>query len=175
MPDFNKKAISEALIAAMNREELHTRQAASYLNLNPCYISMAQNSKNWDSMGKAPWIRLQEWFDTNEYLNKFQIPDGEEIWKPKEKTFEIKPVIEGKKVKEAFEKEMKAHDERVIERNRMSMNAFEKMLNKVGEIKPPDRDIAIAAPEPMRIPIQLDLKINIEVCLFGKSVNISMP
>jgi len=83
--------------------------------------------------------------------------------------------VEGEKAQKAFEKELKAHDERVIERNRMPIKAFEKMLNKVGEIKPSDCDHAIAAPEPMRIPIQLDLKINIEVCLFGKSVNISMP
>jgi hypothetical protein len=175
MPNIDKKAISEALVQAMNKEELHTRQCASYLNLNPCYISMAQNPKSWDSMGKAAWIRLRDWFDTNEPIHRFQIPDGEEIWKPKEKTTEVKPGVEGEKAQKAFEKELKAHDERVIERNRMPNKAFEKMLNKVGEIKPSDRDYAIAAPEPMRIPIQLDLKINIEVCLFGKSVNISMP
>ena len=85
MSTINKKQISEALIKAMQREELHTREAAQKLNLNPCYLSMAQNPNSWDAMGKASWIRLEEWFNTNSPLGLFTIPAGEEIWKPKEK------------------------------------------------------------------------------------------
>lgn len=80
-----KKQISEALKEAMNREDLHTRETAKYLNLNPCYVSMAQNEKSWDSMGKTPWIRLEEWFRIRGPISEFLIPAGEEIWKPKEK------------------------------------------------------------------------------------------
>jgi hypothetical protein len=36
MSEINKKQISEALIKAMQREELHTRETAQKLNLNPC-------------------------------------------------------------------------------------------------------------------------------------------
>jgi hypothetical protein len=85
MSTINKKQISEALIKAMQREELHTRESAQKLNLNPCYISMAQNPNSWDAMGKASWIRLEEWFNTNSPLGLFTIPAGEEIWKAKEK------------------------------------------------------------------------------------------
>jgi hypothetical protein len=107
MSDINKKQISEALIKAMQREELHTREAAHLLNLNPCYISMAQNPNSWDAMGKASWIRLEEWFNTNSPLGLFQIPEGEEIWKPKEKTVKSEPdmlVVSSKEVSAAIGK-----------------------------------------------------------------------
>ena len=64
MSTINRKQISDALKEAMNREELHTRDAARALNLHPCYISMAQNPNSWDAMGKAPWVRLEEWINT---------------------------------------------------------------------------------------------------------------
>jgi hypothetical protein len=85
MSTINKKQISEALIKAMQREELHTREAAEKLNLNPCYLSMVQNPNSWDAMSKASCIRLEEWFNTNSPLGLFSIPEGEEIWKAKEK------------------------------------------------------------------------------------------
>jgi hypothetical protein len=85
MKPTNRKEISEALKEAMNKEDLHTRDAAKYLNINPCYISMAQNPNSWDSMGKASWIRLEEWFNTNSRITLFEIPSGEEIWVPREK------------------------------------------------------------------------------------------
>jgi hypothetical protein len=91
MSEINKKQISEALIKAMQREELHTRETAQKLNLNPCYISMAQNPNSWDAMGKASWIRLEEWFNTNLPLALFEIPAGEEIWKTKEKVIKTDP------------------------------------------------------------------------------------
>lgn len=88
MNNLTKEQISTALIQAMEKEDLNTRAAAGYLNLNPCYISMARNSKSWDAMGKAPWVRLEEWVQTREALKSFRIPEGEEIWQPREKSGE---------------------------------------------------------------------------------------
>ena len=81
---MDKKAISDALREAMNKENLHTRQVASYLNLNPCYISMSLNSNSWDAMGKAAWERINAWYESRTPLSQFNIPKSEEIWKPKE-------------------------------------------------------------------------------------------
>jgi hypothetical protein len=79
MTPQEKKELSEALIEAMNREELHTCEVAKYLNLKSCYISMARSEKSWDAMGRAPWERLMEWLNTRCAIRDFQIPEGEEI------------------------------------------------------------------------------------------------
>lgn len=75
-----KKRLSEALKEAMIKEELHTSQAAKYLNLAPYYISMAQNEKSFAAMGVAPWIRIKEWMETRMKISEFTIPEGEPIW-----------------------------------------------------------------------------------------------
>lgn len=85
MGTLNRKEISEALIHAMEKEDLNTRAVAKFLNLNPCYISMAQNPKIWDSMSNPAWVRLEEWYETRGPIALFEIPGEEEIWKPKEK------------------------------------------------------------------------------------------
>jgi hypothetical protein len=99
---MDKKAISEHLINALNKEDIHTREAAKFLNLNPCYVSMARNENSWDAMGKASWTRLEEWHLTRDKISQFNIPEGEEIWKPKEKSPDAskKDVIKHKKQKE---------------------------------------------------------------------------
>jgi len=92
----DKKQISDALREAMAREELHTGQAAKYLNLNPAYVSMALNEKSWDAMGKTPWLRLEEWHNERQKLSEFVIPDGEAIYvRPpkKQKDEEVKRVL----------------------------------------------------------------------------------
>jgi hypothetical protein len=99
MTPQDKKEISASLMEHMNREELHTSEAARLLNLNPCYISMAKSEKSWDSMGKAAWERLMEWFNTRCNIRDFQIPEGEEIFKRKEKEYtpgkaEVKAITE---------------------------------------------------------------------------------
>lgn len=86
MTPQDKKEISEALIEAMNKENLHTRGVAEKLNLNPSYISMAKNPNYWDSMGKLAWERLEKWLDSRLKISEFQIPEGEELWKPNKKT-----------------------------------------------------------------------------------------
>jgi hypothetical protein len=57
---------------------------------------------------------------------------------------------------------MEEHDKRVIERNKMDREP-EPVKYKLKEV------------EPAHIPITLDLKINIQVCLFGKTINIPLP
>lgn len=81
----DRKQISAALIEHLEREELHTGEAAKYLNLNPCYISMAKSEKSWDAMSTTAWNRLEEWFNTRENIKDFKIPEGEEIWKKPER------------------------------------------------------------------------------------------
>ena len=84
-----KKEIAEHLKEAMSREELNTRLAARFLNLNPSYISMAQNMNSWDSMSKAAWERLYEWHcqdNCHQKIRSFIIPEGEAIYeKPRSK------------------------------------------------------------------------------------------
>jgi hypothetical protein len=85
MDNIRKRVLMDSLKEAMSKEDLNTRAAARCLNLNPCYLSMAQNPNSWDAMGKAPWERIELWADTRDKLSSFVIPEGEEIWKPKEK------------------------------------------------------------------------------------------
>jgi len=80
-----KRQIVASLIEHMEREELHTGQAAQCLNMNPIYVSMAKSEKSWDSMGKKPWERLAEWFATRANIKDFVIPEGEEIFKKPER------------------------------------------------------------------------------------------
>lgn len=86
MTTDDKKEIVSALKEHIDREELHTREVAKYLNLNPIYISLAKNEKQWDALSRAAWERLEEWFLTRSPVKDFRIPEGEEIYKPKEKS-----------------------------------------------------------------------------------------
>lgn len=79
------QAMSEHLTDAMTKEDLGRRDAAKFLNLNPCYITMAMNPKFWDSMSRFAKDRIKEWHDSRDLISAFQIPEGEEIWKPAEK------------------------------------------------------------------------------------------
>lgn len=80
MTEQDKKELSCLLIEAMDREDLHTGQAARFLNLNPMYVSMARSEKSWKAIGAAPWVRIEEWARTRQKLSEFKIPEGEEIW-----------------------------------------------------------------------------------------------
>lgn len=96
----DKKAIQEHLLEAIDREEMHSRQVALCLNLNPCYISMAKNEKSWDAMGAKAWERLAEWHQTRLPLSEFRIPEGEEIFVPKPYQPKEKAAGEKQKAKE---------------------------------------------------------------------------
>jgi hypothetical protein len=91
MTTNDKEHIMNELRAAMNREELHTRQVAKCLNLMPAYISMALNPKSWDSMSKAAWSRLEEWYLSRDKITNFQLPVGEALYVVKEKTYKTTP------------------------------------------------------------------------------------
>lgn len=105
----DRKQISAALIEHLEREELHTGEAAKYLNLNPCYISMAKSEKSWDAMGKKAWDRLEEWFNTRENIRDFQLPEGEEIWKKPERDPAARITEPDVPKKKATGKEMDEH------------------------------------------------------------------
>jgi hypothetical protein len=79
----NKKELSEALREAMDKEGLHTRDAARLLNINPCYISMALNDKSWDHLGISAWERIEDWMFTRGPLAEYKFPEGEAVFIPK--------------------------------------------------------------------------------------------
>ena len=174
MNPASRQMIMEALKEAMSKEELHTRGAAQDLNLNPCYVSMALNPKSWDSMGKAPWIRLAEWFNTREPLGSFQIPDGEEIWKPRERdpAARITEPKTPKKVKK--EKRSDELKETVKHKGRlMTQQELEDMLEKQNikdhgpEWDAPFRAKPLATEQHFtdtaRLKIALDIEINLVI------------
>lgn len=202
MSTINKQQISDALREAMNRENLHTRETAQKLNLNPCYISMSQNPKSWDSMGKTAWLRLEDWHVTRGPIGEFVIPEGEEIWKPKEKA-ESKDIAKGPSaslrgtssaslrgtsstslrgttsttLRGASEKrEVKKKNVYLIKpsKKHSEKQVFTNVTEKEEELlKEIDRLIEKNAKQPefTRIPIALDLQINITVSLFGNPVS----
>jgi len=63
----------------MNREELHTGEAAACLNVKACYISMAKNPELFASIPAKAWDRIEEWMQTRGKIRDFVIPEGEEI------------------------------------------------------------------------------------------------
>jgi len=85
MTDQRKKEIADHYMEATNREELRTREAARYLNLNPCYLSMVKTERHWSSMSQAAWDRLEEWHESRCKISEFVIPEGEEIFKKPER------------------------------------------------------------------------------------------
>jgi hypothetical protein len=115
MSTIDKKQISEALRAAMNRENLHTSQVARFLNLNPVYVSMALNPNAWDHIGKTAWIRLEDWMLSMAPIKEFIIPEGEEIFvrkpyvpKPKSTKSELASYPKKIKPKEQLTKKEKS-------------------------------------------------------------------
>jgi hypothetical protein len=193
MPTIDKKAISEALREAMNKEDLHTRQAASFLNLNPCYVSRVLNPKHWDSMSKTARERLQEWFESREPIKDFKIPEGEEIWKPKEKApsaveitlkksdsgiVSIADVKKSKRKEKPIYGGIAANLDKMITGNQRTEKALTVKINASPapniESMKKEVEYELKETEPYHIPIILDLKINIEVQLFGKTLNIPL-
>ena len=171
METLNKEQISNALREAMNKEDLHTRAAAKALNLNPCYISMAQNPKSFDAMGKTAWIRLEEWFETREPLTAFIIPEGEEIWKPKEKPVKEKDVtlkmdtkptpLASKKVKDKVIKEPTYSQEFVNNLLSQLADKTDKNVAHPFEVKQPAPDQQFT--DTARLKVALDIEINLVI------------
>jgi hypothetical protein len=136
----DKKIMAEHLRDAMNREDLSTREAARCLNLAPYYLSMSQNENSWAAMGRSPWERIEQWHNTREKLTSFRIPEGEEIWKPKEKS--VDPPKKSPVIKEKVAVEKNAED-----------------LPGVIEIK----HSQAYSPEIQRLKVALDIEINLTV------------
>lgn len=159
MGTLNKEQISDALIEAMNKEDLHTRAAAGHLNLNPCYISMAQNPKSWDSMSNPAWVRLEEWYGTRGPIALFEIPDGEEIWKPKERYNGVR--------KEAVSMGLRAPNKNK-EEGKKEGKKVEKSDPPPVQNKPPVKVEIEPKQEPqftdaVRLKVALDIEINLVV------------
>lgn len=188
----SKKEISDALREAMNREEINTRAAAAALNLNPCYISMCLNPNSWDSMAKAAWERIEEWFYTRDLLELFSIPEGEEIWKPKEKE-EGQKGRKGEEEKEEKSGERKAESEdkregKNVVKKAVPHDSFLKIKEEKAAFAEGKKEVdelvkkhipqipthSIAAPQftdAVRIKVALDIEINLIVN--GQKVRIS--
>jgi hypothetical protein len=79
MTTDEKKELADALVEAMNREELHTGEAAKALNVKACYVSMIKNPDLWGSIPAKAWDRVEEWMQTRGKIRDFVIPEGEEI------------------------------------------------------------------------------------------------
>jgi len=155
MTTTDRKQISDALKEAMNKEDLHTRATAKALNLNPCYISMAQNPKSWDSMSNPAWTRLEEWYETREPLKLFQIPDGEPVFTPKER-------YNGER-KEAVSLGLRAPN-----KNKKGVDKVEKLTPPSFQNKPPVKVEIESKQEPqftdaVRLKVALDIEINLVV------------
>lgn len=100
MNQQRKKEIASHFVEALNKEDLHTSEAARFLNMNPCYLSMLKNEKHWDCMSGVSWNRLEEWHESRDTIRSFKIPEGEEIYKRP-----AKPVVAEKEPPEEFSPE----------------------------------------------------------------------
>ena len=177
---MDKKTISEHLIDALNKEDLPRREAARFLNLNPRYVTMAQNPKSWDAMGRAAWERMEAWHETRQKISEFKIPDGEEIWKPKEKDQEApkRDVVkhkEGEQTRIAEAVLKKLEEEKDLEEHSPeNLDMFDQIgkINRgadfiVKEVLPPPGDHFT---DTARLKVALDIEINLVIN--GQKVNL---
>jgi hypothetical protein len=106
MSTIDRVGIKEKLMSAIDRESLPNREAARLLNIHPCYVSMLKNESSWEGITPKVWDRFNEWFQTRDLLANFQIPEGEEIYKPKEKEKPVKVdnKVDRKKLQSTFSK-----------------------------------------------------------------------
>lgn len=131
---IDKKQLSSALIEAMDKEELHTSECARLLNVKPCYISMARSEKSWDAMGRAPWIRIEEWLNTRAPLKEFVIPKDEPITIRKIETKSQEPAQMLSEVKEIkTRKTRKVNGEKSV-KVILFQGELEKLNNRIEEL-----------------------------------------
>ena len=176
-----KTQISDHLIEALNKENLHTREAARFLNMNPCYISMARNPKSFDAISKSAWERLEVWHNTREKISDFKIPDGEEIWQPKERSAEAPKkdknvVIRNEKILETDEHSPENLDTQTSELSKEAQYELMATLKNTEEkLMKADEYIRFIeekhSKEAARVKVALDIEINLVVN--GQKVRIS--
>jgi hypothetical protein len=95
MTTEEKRTLRDHLLSCIEKESLHTREVARALNLKPCYITWVKNEKFWDSMSRASWNRLEEWYLTREAIKLFTIPEGEQPVEIKGENPEERPREQG--------------------------------------------------------------------------------
>jgi len=67
-----KKMVSQHLIEEINRTGISTRLAGEWLGMQPCYVSMAKNPDNFDSMSRSAWNALEKWHLSREPLDSYK-------------------------------------------------------------------------------------------------------
>lgn len=178
METINKKELSEKLRKALAEEHLWAKDAAQLLNMNPIYVSMMLNSNSFDKAGSSAWNRLNEWAETGDKILNYKFPDGEEIWKPKEKTSNIgsfadiitKPGKSGEKAKNKSKENLKSsiipviNDEKENETKANSAKKFIKAVNqevekRINLSKSQIKELSVN--DAGRIKVVLDIEINL--------------
>ena len=114
METINKNLLSAALRKAMTDEHMWSHDAAKLLNINPIYVSMMLNSNSFDKAGSTAWKRIEDWFNTNDTLANFKFPEGEAIWKPKEKADSIDYNIQSPKSKKKIKDNVVSKGKEII-------------------------------------------------------------
>jgi hypothetical protein len=185
----SRKDISDALRAAIEKENLHTRGAAVCLNINPIYVSMCLNENSWDHLGKTAWARIEDWFYTKAPLLDYEIPEGEEIFVPAErysgerKEKALKEAILPVKTDPEHTNKMVEKFNNTREREKKLISEIEKQIDKTVKIidkkEPKTRQPVVKildtktdekqvqkAPEftdAVRLKVALDIEINLVV------------
>lgn len=93
MEQINRKELSAKLKKAMSEEHLWSKDVAQLLNFNPLYISMMLNAKYFDKTSSFAWERLNEWAQQGCSLSDYKFPEGEEVWKEKEKASNVSSFV----------------------------------------------------------------------------------
>ncbi len=103
-----KQAAVSRLRKAMELERLSTKDTASYLGLNPQYISMFLNEKLWIKCPAYAFERLIHWCNHGTTLKSYNHPEGTHIQaekKVQEPIIKVKPEALAKRKKELAEKD----------------------------------------------------------------------
>lgn len=161
--------MSDHLTDALTKEDLGRRDAAKFLNLNPCYITMGMNPKFWDSMSKFARDRIKEWHDSRDSISAFHIPDGEVIWEPQKlaKSETASPLVDSQEPKPIIEQK---HDEEATQikkakKTRPTKESPAVIIKTKNEIPfeevPHKHDAKIKYTDTARLKVALDIEINL--------------
>ncbi len=93
MNEIAKRAAVARLRKDMELEKLSTKDTAGCLGLNPQYISMLLNEKQWIKCPAYAFERLCAWCNSGSMLRDWKIPEGVSVWKPKKADISAKDVV----------------------------------------------------------------------------------
>jgi len=168
MTPENKKEIQTRLKAALIEEHLFNAQAARILNFNPAYIAMMLNKKAWDHCPAKAWARVEEALRAGK-ISDFKIHEGETLYENRvkaSKRMDAEMFCKVNKDKEpAGGSSLKPEDQSPVDpppppvRNgrRMTEDELQKVLNKIGNLIPPENNIT------QRLRVALDIEITLIV------------